>query len=266
LTTLGVDWRPAPGARVVVLSGAGLSAASGVPTFRSDGGLWRGHRFEDLATPAAWRADPDRVRAFYDWRRERVLAVVPNDGHRALISLQAAWGGERVTLVTQNVDGLLQRAAAELGVAADVIEMHGSLLRSRCERDGSHPRPRTWEPAPGGAGRLDPRQDPGARCVRCHAAMRPAVVWFGEVPHALDRIAAAVASAQVFVAVGTSGVVYPAAGLVQLARRAGAVRVEVNPEPTGGDFDVVVAAGAERALPELVSSWSGVRTGPPRGG
>lgn len=220
--------------RIVVLSGAGLSAASGVPTFRGAGGLWEGHRFEDVATPEAWQRDPALVRRFYDERRVGMAHARPNAGHHALAKLQTA-RPEHVTLVTQNIDGLLGEAGAP-----DVIEMHGAIRSLRCARDEAH----AWVPVSG-------RQDPEATCG-CGAPLRPAIVWFGEVPYHLERIFESVARCDVFVSVGTSGVVYPAAGLVDIARRAGAARVEINPEPAGGPFDTVIAEGGEVALPRLV--------------
>lgn len=230
--------------RIVVLSGAGLSAPSGVPTFRDADGLWEGHRVEDVATPEAWARDPATVRRFYDERRLAGAAVRPNAGHRALVGLQAALGADRVALVTQNIDGLFQRAAAELGAPLDLVEMHGSLWHLRCERVEAHP----WVGVEG-------RQDPALACA-CGAALRPAVVWFGEMPIALDRIFDAVRRCEVFVSVGTSGLVYPAAGLVDLARRAGATTVEVNPRPSGARFDEVLAGSADVVLPELVARWA----------
>ncbi len=223
--------------RVVVLSGAGLSAPSGVPTFRGAGGLWEGYRVEDVATPEAWAHDPALVRRFYDMRRLALAGIEPNPGHAALARLQAAWGPVRVTLVTQNIDGLLDRAGAR-----EVIEMHGALRRLRCAADEEHP----WVDVAG-------EQDPTATCAACGAPLRPAIVWFGEVPYALDRIARAVLACDLFVSVGTSGLVYPAAGFSHLARHAGARCVEINPEPAGGPFHEVVAEGAEVALPRLVA-------------
>jgi NAD-dependent deacetylase len=233
--------RPGQADRIVVLSGAGLSAASGVPTFRDANGLWEGHRFEDVATPEAWFRDPQTVRRFYDERRLACANVMPNDGHDALSRLQHWWGPERVVLVTQNIDGLLQKAGAP-----DVIEMHGSLWRIRCERYEDHPR----VPIAG-------MQSEGRRCALCGGALRPDVVWFGEVPEHLDRIADAVGSCSLFLAVGTSGVVYPASGLAQVARAAGAKCVEINPAPSGGRFDVVIPEGSETALPRIVREWLG---------
>lgn len=224
--------------RVVVLSGAGLSAASGVPTFRGAGGLWEGHRVEDVATPEAWRRDPTLVRRFYDMRRVAIAGVVPNAGHHALARLQHAWGAARVTLVTQNIDGLLGLAGAP-----EVIEMHGALRKLRCDADEAHP----WVDVAGA-------QDTSVRCGVCGGVLRPAIVWFGEVPYALERIAGAVAACDLFVSVGTSGLVYPAAGFSRLARQAGARCVEVNPEPAGGPFHEVIAEGAEVALPRLVDA------------
>ncbi|MFZ5477757.1 MAG: NAD-dependent deacylase [Myxococcota bacterium] len=226
-----------PPNRVVVLSGAGLSAASGVPTFRDANGLWEGHRVEDVATPEAWWRDPATVRRFYDERRVACAKVSPNAGHNALARLRAAWGA-RVTLVTQNIDGLLGAAGCD-----DVVEMHGSLWHLRCEHDETHP----WVPVRG-------PQDADATCA-CGGRLRPAVVWFGEVPFHLDRIVDAVRSADTFVSVGTSGLVYPAAGFTSLARRVGARCVEVNPSPAGGDFDEVLAEGSEVALPRMVEAW-----------
>lgn len=238
---------PAPDSTVVLLSGAGLSAASGIPTFRDPGGLWEGFEPQALATPEAWREDPDRVQRFYDWRRERARAALPNPGHRALVRLQAAWGPARVRLVTQNVDGLLQRAAAEEGLPVEVIEMHGSLEWLRCERDADH----AWLPAPEGS-------TAQCQCPDCGARARPAIIWFGEVPLRMGDIAVGLSRCSVFVSVGTSGVVYPAAGFAREARRRGARCVEINPVPSGSPtFDDLIAQGAEVALPALVASWLG---------
>jgi len=230
-----------PRDRLFILSGAGLSKASGIPTFRDAEGLWEGHDPMQVATPQAWSRDRDLVRRFYDERRELLETVGPNPGQHALARLQRELGPERVTLVTQNIDGLLEQAGAP-----QVIAMHGSLRHLRCELDQDHP----WVSVTG-------RQDPGVRCTRCQSGLRPAVVWFGELPLALDRIERAVMSCTHFVSVGTSGIVYPAAGLSQMARYAGARCIEVNPEPTGGAFDEVVAEGSETALPRLVQAWLG---------
>ena len=195
------------GEHLVVLTGAGCSADSGVPTFRDAGGLWEGHRPEDVATPDAWAADPELVWRFYQQRRAALRTVEPNAAHRALYELECEAGslGARVTLVTQNVDDLHQRAGSE------PICMHGSLSMLCCEscghrlRDLEHTEPD--EPIP---------------CPACgRPRLRPDVVWFGEVPHHLDEIWDAVGSASRFLALGTSGVVYPAAGLLEVARERG---------------------------------------------
>ena len=223
----------------MVLSGAGLSAASGVPTFRDAEGLWEGHAVEEVATPEAWFRDRDTVRRFYDERRAACATVKPNPGHLALARLQQTWGAERVVLVTQNIDGLLTAAGA-----TEVIEMHGTLHDVRCEADADHPR----------VG-LTSSQDADRGCARCGSALRPDVVWFGEMPYALDRIGRAVARCTTFLSVGTSGVVYPAAGLVDRAASHGAWCMEVNPSPSGGLFQEVIARGSEVALPGLVDAW-----------
>jgi NAD-dependent deacetylase len=225
-----------PALPIVVLSGAGLSAASGVPTFRDKDGLWEGHDIQDIATPGAWRRDAELVRRFYDERRLAAATVQPNPGHLALARLQREVPG--VTMITQNIDGLLGRAGCP-----DVIEMHGSLWHLRCERSEAHP----WEP-------VTAAQPADARCA-CGGLLRPAVVWFGEMPIALDRIYAAVTRCKTFVSVGTSGLVYPAAGLAAEARAAGAHCIEVNPRPVGGPFHEVIAEGSEVALPRLVGQW-----------
>lgn len=235
---------PSAAGSVVILSGAGLSAPSGVPTFRDAGGLWEGNRPEELATPGAWARNEALVRRFYDVRRQGTRAARPNAGHEALVRLQAAWGPQRVSLVTQNVDGLIQRAAAQMGLPVELVEMHGTNERLRCV-DPRHPEVE----APVG-------DSVDQRCARCGAALRPAVVWFGETPIDMDQIVAAVVRAEVFIAVGTSGVVYPAAGYGQLAQRRGARTLEINPIPSGVDwFEAVIAQSADQALPDLVSAW-----------
>lgn len=230
---------PPPDRSVLFLSGAGLSAASGIATFRDAGGLWEGSRPEEVATPEAFAEDPLRVWRFYAQRVEDASRAEPNAGHLALARLQAAWGPRRVQLVTQNVDGLLGLAGA-----VEVIEMHGSLWSWRCGRGPGHGRVGV------GRGEIPPRA-----CARCGDPMRPEVVWFGEVPLQLDRIGAMATRCHTFVAVGTSGLVYPAAGFSALARRAGAFTVELNPRSTGGPFDLVLEAPAEEALPALVEAW-----------
>jgi NAD-dependent deacetylase len=196
-------------AAVVVLTGAGVSADSGLATFRGAGGLWEGNRVEDVATPEAWRADPARVWRFYQERRAGLSAARPNAAHLALAQLERGLGaaGARFTLVTQNVDDLHERAGSRA-----LLHVHGELAVLRCERCGQ--RVRDLE-------RCDPtRFLPCAACS--HARLRPDVVWFGELPRHLDEIEAALAACTHFLALGTSGVVWPVAGFLEAARRRGA--------------------------------------------
>lgn len=192
---------------LVVLTGAGISADSGVDTYRDAGGLWEGHRFEDVATPEAWERDPQTVWRFYQQRRAQVSGVEPNAAHRALAELAArcSQAGSSLLLITQNVDDLHQRAGSE------VLAMHGELLRLRCTACGARPVNTTdFDPAVFLA------------CPDCgHEPLRPDVVWFGEVPYHLDAIEQGLQRATSFLAIGTSGAVYPAAGLLAYARSAG---------------------------------------------
>jgi len=223
--------------RVTILTGAGVSAASGVPTFRGSGGLWRSFRAEDLATPTAFARDPGLVWEWYDWRRSMLATCLPNPAHEVL----ARWSREPgVTLVTQNVDGLHERAGAH-----DVVRFHGSIWRLRCTgRCGTE----EWED------RRTPLPEVPPRCDTCGALARPAVVWFGEAiePDVLRRAFDATAC-DVFLSVGTSSLVQPAAGLASQAKAGGAFTAEVNPEPTGMAqyLDLAIALPAERALPAL---------------
>ncbi len=200
---------------IAVMTGAGISAESGVPTFRGPGGLWEGHRPEELATPGAFAADPEKVWRWYDWRRTRVAACEPNAAHRALVELERS--APRLSLVTQNVDGLHRRAGS-----ADPVELHGNLWFTRCTGCGDlRPDDRVPIPVP-------------PMCTACGAMLRPHIVWFGESldPANLDASARAASSCDVFLVVGTSGVVYPAAGFADLAIASGATVVQVNLEPT----------------------------------
>ncbi len=201
--------------RIAVLTGAGISAESGVPVFRGTGGLWRQHRPEDLATPAAFARDPRLVWEWYDWRRSVVAQAAPNAGHMALAELERRT--KDFTLITQNVDGLHERAGSRR-----VLKLHGDLWSLRCTGCGAERVDRTV-PLP----ELPPR-------CPCGGLPRPGVVWFGEsLPgDVLEQAMAAAARAQVFVVVGTSAVVQPAASLPLLARQAGARVVEINAEPT----------------------------------
>lgn len=223
---------------IVVLTGAGISADSGVATFRGPDGLWEGHRIEDVATPGAFARDPALVHAFYDARRAKLVSVEPNAGHHALAELDAAWPGE-LLIVTQNVDDLHERAGARR-----LLHMHGELKRGRCLACGERFR---WE-GPMGEGATCP-------ACRCTGRVRPDVVWFGEMPYEMDRIDAALMTADLFVSIGTSGAVYPAAGFVQTARYRGAHCLELNLEPSAGSifFDETRLGRASQLVPQWVS-------------
>ena len=202
--------------RIVVLTGAGISAESGVPTFRASDGLWEGHRVEDVATPQAYAADPAVVQAFYDARRAFLADVEPNPAHLALARLEAAYGDD-LLVVTQNVDDLHERAGS-----TRVVHMHGELLSAWCtDCDVRH----RWS-----SSLLD-----GPACPGCGAAaLRPDIVWFGEMPYRMDEIETALIGADLFVSIGTSGAVYPAAGFVQMAAAFGARTLELNLDRSEG--------------------------------
>lgn len=231
--------------RVAVLTGAGISAESGVPTFRDPNGLWQQFRPEDLANVRAFLANPPLVQGWYAHRRQVVEEVAPNPGHRALAALEAwvtARGGAFL-LATQNVDGLHARAGTER-----LVELHGSLLRSHCI-DCATPSPIRGD------------GDGPRTCDACGGLVRPDVVWFGEaLPEgAFAAAERAAATADVYLSIGTSAVVYPAAGLPQVARQAGAYVAEINPEPS----DIApllheqVRGRAGTVLPELVAAVRG---------
>lgn len=200
---------------IVILTGAGVSAESGVATFRGPDGLWEGHRVEDVATPEGFRRDPALVHAFYDARRAKLGTIGPNAAHQALARLDAEWPGE-LLLVTQNVDDLHERAGSKR-----LLHMHGELKRGWCLAcDGRF----AWDGAMGES----------ASCPGCAAPgrVRPDIVWFGEMPYDMERIDAALQDCDLFVSIGTSGAVYPAAGFVQTARYCGAHCIELNLEPS----------------------------------
>lgn len=201
---------------IVILTGAGISAESGIDTFRSAGGLWERHRVEDVATPEGFARDPGLVLGFYDMRRAALREREPNDAHRALARLDAEWGGE-LLIVTQNVDDLHERAGAKR-----LVHMHGELKSALCTACGARS---PWD-AP-----MAERPD----CPVCRTRnLRPDVVWFGEMPYQMDRIYAALRQADLFVSIGTSGAVYPAAGFVRDARELGARTLELNLERSEG--------------------------------
>lgn len=220
---------------VCVLTGAGASAESGVPTFRdAQHGLWAKYSPQQLATPEAFLADPALVWRWYRWRRELVLKAQPNAGHHALVGLAKRL--PRMTLVTQNVDNLHQRAGSR-----NVVEFHGNLFTDRCFSEGTIV--------------ADNSSDEVPTCPNCDGFLRPGVVWFGEaIPEQeLNVSAAAAADCDVFLSVGTSSEVYPAAGLADLAAEHSSLLVEINPQPTGSRvFDISIAANSGIVLPKLV--------------
>ncbi|WP_179505748.1 MULTISPECIES: NAD-dependent deacylase [unclassified Sphingomonas] len=226
---------------IVILTGAGVSAESGIDTFRDGGGLWEQHRVEDVATPEAFARDPDLVLRFYDLRRAAIQEKAPNAAHRALARLEHEWPakvpGGSVTLVTQNVDDLHLRAGSR-----HLIAMHGQHLSAWCTAcDTRH----AW---------TDPLID-RPPCPACGAAsLRPDIVWFGEVPYRMDDIHDAMQRADLFVSIGTSGAVYPAAGFVRLARELGAETVELNLERSQGSawFHDTRLGPATQVVPEWV--------------
>jgi NAD-dependent deacetylase len=227
------------------LTGAGISAESGVPTFRGAEGLWRTYRAEDLATPDAFRRDPRLVWEWYLWRRSRIAAARPNPGHLALARFETRL--RQFTLLTQNVDGLHRQAGSR-----DPIELHGNIWRGRCTASGcviSRP-PVADELMAATSGA--PSDLP--RCA-CGAVLRPDVVWFGEGldPEKVDRAVAAVRRSKVMLVIGTSAIVYPVAAFPALARHGGATIVEINvaDTPLTGDADVVLRGASGELLPAL---------------
>jgi NAD-dependent deacetylase len=229
-------------ASVAALTGAGISAESGVPTFRGAGGLWKNFRAEDLATPEAFERDPDLVWEWYDWRRGLIAAVEPNAGHVALAELERHLPG--FTLITQNVDGLHDRAGSR-----NVLKVHGDIWTVRCVDCGKQRQDLRAKLAP-----LPPR------CA-CGSLERPGVVWFGEgLPQDIWRQAERAArSASVFLVIGTSALVYPAAGLVELAKSSGAKVIEINvaETPVTRLVDLSWRAPSAEALPALLHSAAG---------
>jgi NAD-dependent deacetylase len=201
---------------IVILTGAGISAESGLATFRGPDGLWERHRVEDVCTPDALARNPALVHRFYDERRAKLREVEPNAAHLALARLEGEWRGD-LLLVTQNVDDLHERGGCD-----QVLHMHGELLSALCACCGD--RGISAEPLP-----------PGSLCSACGAtALRPDIVFFGEMPYQMDVIEGALRDCDLFVSIGTSGAVYPAAGFVQTARYVGADTLELNLDPSAG--------------------------------
>jgi NAD-dependent deacetylase len=228
------------------MTGAGISADSGVRTFRDSDGLWEGHRPEDVATPDAWVRDPALVWRFYQERRAQLATVKPNPAHTALAEAaeRLASRGDILTLVTQNVDDLHERAGST------AIHMHGELAVLRCEQCGNKER---------GLDRVQP--DAFLSCALCHQRLRPDIVWFGEVPFHLDQIESALLDCSHFLAIGTSGQVYPAASMLQIARERGAqTYVQALELPSNADARDSFSAGrAAQIVPELLTSITEAR-------
>ena len=230
---------------VVVLTGAGVSAESKIPTFRDTmDGLWKSFDPQTLATPEAFARDPATVTKWYDWRRQRCLEAEPNPGHCALAQLET-WLTDRdrhMTILTQNVDGLHQRAGS-----ARVVELHGSIMTWRCTTTGKEltPPPASFDTYP-----------PRSPFDSASGLLRPAVVWFGEMlpTEALEASQQALDECDVFMSIGTSAVVYPAAGFVEVARERGATTIEINPEPTPMTYrvDIHVCGRSGVIVPDLV--------------
>ncbi|RTE64417.1 NAD-dependent protein deacylase [Amphritea opalescens] len=226
---------------IVILTGAGISAESGIKTFRAADGLWENHRIDDVATPEAFERDPALVHTFYNQRREQLLLpdIQPNAAHEALARLEQHFAGQFL-LVTQNIDNLHERAGSQ-----NLIHMHGELLNLRCTTSGQ----------------VFPHQGPvmpDARCGCCdqHGTLRPDIVWFGEMPMQMELIYDALEACDLFISIGTSGHVYPAAGFVEIANSVGAETVEINLEPskTQSAFDRHIYGPASREVPLFVES------------
>jgi len=228
--------------RIVVLTGAGISAESGIRTFRASDGLWEEHRIEDVATPEAFLRDPALVQRFYNLRRQPILAneVQPNPAHYALADLERGFDGEFL-LITQNIDNLHEQAGSK-----NILHMHGEILKMHCsttqqvyECDG------------------DISREDRCQCCDSPATLRPHIVWFGEMPLYMDEIHQALSRSDLFLSIGTSGNVYPAAGFVQLANQVGARTIEINLEKSNvaTDFDEAVYGKAGQVLPDWVHDF-----------
>ena len=237
--------------RIVVLTGAGISAESGVPTFRGAGGLWKSHRSEEIATPEAFARDPQTVWEWYSWRRGLIADCAPNRGHMALARLALA--GTPTTIVTQNVDGLHTRAAHEAGGGGDPspalpVEIHGAIDRDKCSACGVRTPGTTSVDASSHASL--------PRCTGCNGMLRPDAVWFGEAlePEVLSHVFGAAQDADLCLVVGTSALVQPAASVPLVTQHSGGMLIEVNLEPTplSGEAEVSLLGPAGELLPELL--------------
>lgn len=227
--------------RVVVLTGAGISAESGIRTFRANDGVWENHRIEDVATPFAWERDPKLVWEFYQGRRKQLLDVVPNSAHDALVLLENYL--DEFLLITQNVDDLHSRAGSK-----KLIHIHGELRKLRCETCGQVIEAMNDEHL----------QNQYVECTQCtDKKLRPHIVWFHEMPFQMNEIYDAVGKCDVFIAIGTSGHVYPAAGLLSVAKDVGAYCIGINLDPPENVslFDEFHQGLAGELVPALISKW-----------
>ena len=227
--------------KFVILTGAGISAESGIRTFRDSNGLWENHRIEEVATPEGWKANPQLVWNFYQQRRKQLLEVEPNQGHEALVQLEDYF--DNFLLVTQNVDDLHERAGSK-----NLIHMHGELAKLRCEAchhvedmmDDEH------------------LGEEFLTCLHCEGRLRPHIVWFNEMPMRMAEIEKALSECEVFVAIGTSGHVYPAANFLHIAKRHGAHTIGINLDPPENVyfFDEFFQGKAGEILPHFVQKWT----------
>jgi NAD-dependent deacetylase len=219
--------------KIVILTGAGISAESGIKTFRDSGGLWEQEPIQAVATPEGFEDDPKRVIAFYNKRRSELKNAEPNAAHYALAKLEEKFG-DNFLLITQNVDDLHQRAGSKR-----VIAMHGELLKVRCLGAKKH--------------KIDCTENQPEKCPVCGEKLRPHIVWFGEIPFEMDRIYAELAKCDLFAYIGTSGQVYPAAGFKQIAAQTGAHVVGLNLEEIGNSYtDEFIKGKATETVPEWV--------------
>jgi len=225
---------------IVILTGAGVSAESGIRTFRAADGLWEDHKIEDVATPEAFQANPDLVHRFYNERRKQLLsdAISPNPAHLALAQLEKEFPG-KVLLVTQNIDNLHERAGSK-----NLIHMHGELLNMRCIHSG-----KVYSTV------NSSYTDDSCSCCGITGSLRPDIVWFGELPMQMERIYSELEQCDLFISIGTSGNVYPAAGFVEIANHYSALTVELNLEPskTKSAFGHRIYGAAGEVVPEFVS-------------
>jgi len=226
--------------KVTVLTGAGISAESGIKTFRDGDGLWENHKVEQVATPEAFEINPELVWDFYKQRYQASVNAIPNQGHYALVKLEKALGSN-FKLITQNVDGLHHRAGSR-----NILDMHGNVERCFCTKCRKHFKLSDID--------MNVRLP---LCSDCHGLLRPDIVWFGEIPYHLDAIERLILNSNIFIVIGTSGTVYPAAGFVMTAKYKGAVTIGINLEkPHNIDyFDHFYVGKAGDLLPELIKQW-----------